>query len=329
MPLFRVVGEKDVHALLDEQAALAIARATFRDQAIGHSRLSTPSAMTLDANREGGPRFKFKAATVGHLNASGIRLLARRGGNTGFDACNYTAVYDHDGGVLSGLVSELWLSRVRTAAFAVAAIEPLVRSGPLTIGLFGSGDIATEMVPLLAASLPIAAIRVHSRRTERARAFADKFAGSLHLPVTAEQNPEAVVEGADLVITVTESPTPLVQPGWLAPGAVLCSMGSYNEVAFGVLGEINRVIVDDPDYATEMGDGAAWIAQGHLTSEGFRKRIDALAADVISGQTRGRMTADDRILALVQGMAVGDIAFAVHVLRAAETAGCGQVLDLA
>jgi hypothetical protein len=31
----------------------------------------------------------------------------------------------------------------------------------------------------------------------------------------------------------------------------------------------------------------------------------------------------------IQGMAVGDIAFAVHILRAAETAGCGQVLDLA
>jgi len=323
----RIVGESDVRALIDAKSALAIARATFRDQAIGRSWLSTPAAMTLDAKSEGGPSFKFKAATVGHLNASGVRLLARRGGNTGFDACNYTAVYDHDGGVLSGLVSELWLSRVRTAAFAVAAVEPLVRGGALSVGLFGSGDIATEMVPLLAAAFPIAAIRVNSRRPERARAFAERFAATL--PIAAEPNPAAVVAGADLVITVTESPTPLVQPGWLAPGSVLCSMGSYNEVAFGVLGEIDRVIVDDPDYALEMGDGAAWIAQGHLIPEGLLARIDALAADVIAGRKPGRLTTNDRILALVQGMAVGDIAFAVHVLRAAEARGCGQVVDLA
>src|SRR5258706_10442481 len=102
MALLRVIGERDVRALLDVKSAVVIARATLRDQAIGQSRLSKPSAMTLDAKNEGGPRFKFKAAMVGHLHASGIRLLARRGGNTGFDACNYTAVYDHCSGALVG-----------------------------------------------------------------------------------------------------------------------------------------------------------------------------------------------------------------------------------
>jgi alanine dehydrogenase len=109
---------------------------------------------------------------------------------------------------------------------------------------------------------------------------------------------------------------------------VLCTMGSYNEVAFDVLAEIDRVIVDDPDYASEMGDGAAWIAQGHLTHADFLKRIDALTAEVVAGIKPGRLNADNRILAIVQGMAVGDIAFAIHVLRAAEAKGSGQTIDL-
>jgi len=328
MTILRVIGESDVHALLDEKSALAIARATLHDQATGQSRLSTPSQMTLDTRKEGGPRFKFKAAMVGHLNASGVRLLARRTGNTGSDACNYTAVYDHRSGTLVGLVSELWLSRFRTAAFAVAALEPLVRRGPLTIGLFGSGDIATEIVPLLATAFDIAAIRVNSRRPERTRAFADKFNGTIAEPITVEDDPDAVVAGADLVITLTEAPTPLVRPGLLAKGAVLCTMGSYNEVDFEVLHEIDRVIVDDPDYASEMGDGAAWIAQGHLTRDDFLARIDALAAEVVAGIKPGRLDATNRILAIVQGMAVGDIAFAIHVLRAAEANGRGQTIAL-
>ena len=61
--------------------------------------------MSLDAESLGGPRFKFKAATVGHLKVSGIRLLARFKGQTGDDACNHVAIYDHEeGGVLVGLV---------------------------------------------------------------------------------------------------------------------------------------------------------------------------------------------------------------------------------
>jgi alanine dehydrogenase len=203
-----------------------------------------------------------------------------------------------------------------------------VRRGPLTIGLFGTGDIATEIVPLLATAFEIAGIRVNSRRPERARAFAETVEKTLALPVHAEEEPAAVVAGADLIITVTEAAMPLVRPGMLAPGAVLCTMGSYNEVAFEVVREIDRIIVDDPDYASEMGDGAAWIAQGHLTRDDFLARIDALAAEVIAGLKPGRLDAKSRLLAIVQGMAVGDIAFAVHVLRAAEAKGCGQVVEL-
>src|SRR5436305_1594944 len=81
----------------------------------GASELSTPSSMALDATRFGAGRFKFKAATVGHLGASGIRLISRRS-PTDPDAFNYTAIYQHDGLALSGLVPELWISRIRTAA---------------------------------------------------------------------------------------------------------------------------------------------------------------------------------------------------------------------
>src|SRR5262249_29659654 len=138
-----VVSEEEVRRHLNPRSALSIARDTLVSQACGQSMLSTPSAMSLDATNLGGPRFKFKAATVAHAKASGIRLLARFGSQTGSDACNMVAVYDHGaGGNLVGLVSELWLSRVRTAAFGVAGVEALVPDRPLVIGLFGAGDIA-------------------------------------------------------------------------------------------------------------------------------------------------------------------------------------------
>ena len=71
----RILGEDDVRSLITSESALGIARATLKDQAAGGSSLSTPSAMNLDAKRHGSGVFKFKAATVGAVKASGIRLI--------------------------------------------------------------------------------------------------------------------------------------------------------------------------------------------------------------------------------------------------------------
>ncbi|MBC7781546.1 MAG: hypothetical protein H7125_15745 [Proteobacteria bacterium] len=325
--MLRILSEADVRAVLDTVSALDLARRTLLDQAAGRSVLSEPAAMLLDARAVGGPRFKFKAAAVGHLAASGIRLLAHPG-PTAMHTANYCAVYDHAGYQISGLVSEHWLSRVRTAAFGTVAAQALVVDGPLTVALFGTGGIATEIVPMLAHALDIAELRVTSRRTQSMGAFVETHARSAGCAMRAEPDARKALEGADLVITLTESPSPLVWPGSLGSGAVVCSMGSYNEVDFGVLAECARLIVDDTDFAAEMGDGGAWIAQGHLTRETFERRVDALACEVLSGTKPGRSAPGDRIMALIQGMAIGDVAFAAHALREAQRRDLGRVVTL-
>ena len=323
----RILGEQDARNAMDADSALTIARRTLRDQAEGASRLSTPSAMTLDAIALGGPRFKFKAATVAHLDASGIRLLANPG-PAEKQTRNYCAIYDHADFRLAGLVAESWLSKIRTAAFGVAGVELLVNPDPLVIALFGTGGIAAEIVPMLGRAFKVAELRVHSRRAQSMAAFVASHAPGLDYPLRAEQDRARTSKGADLVITLTESPAPLVFPGELKPGAVVCSMGSYNEVDYGVMRECERLIVDDADFAAEMGDGGAWIAQGHLTREQFNARIDALACEVITGKKTGRRHPSERIVTLMQGMAIGDVAFAAHVLREAERLGRGRLIEL-
>ncbi len=327
MSCIRILGEDDVRAAIDTDRALDLARLTLRDQANGDSSLSTPSAMTLDARRFGAGRFKFKAATVGHLSASGIRLISRRSA-TDPDACNFSAVYSHEGLALSGLVAELWISRIRTAAFGAAVIEHLVNPGPVVVALFGTGKIAHEIVPLLARSLEVAELRVTSRRLNSMSAFVAAHAPTLAFGMRAEPDGADAVDGADVVITLTESNAPLVFPGMLKPGAVICSMGGRNELDYGVLRDSSRLIVDDPDFASEVGDGGAWISQGHLSREEFIARIDALACEVVAGKKPARLAAEDCIVAIMQGMAIGDIAFAAFALQEAERLGRGKLVEL-
>ena len=327
MTSIRILSEDDVRAAIDCDRALELARATLCDQAQGYSELSTPSAMSLDATRFGAGRFKFKAATVGHLGASGIRLISRRSAIDP-DAFNYTAVYSHDGLALSGLVPELWISRIRTAAFGTVTMESLVNPGPLVVALFGTGKIAHEFVPMLARTFAIRELRVSSRRADSMSAFVAAHAATVKFPLRAAPDHSRAVDGADLVITVTDARQPLILPGALKPGVVVCSMGGGNELDYGVLCESGRLIVDDPDFASEVGDGGAWIAQGHLSRATFDAQIDALTCEVVAGSKKGRTAATDRIIAIVQGMAIGDVAFAAYALREAEKHGRGKVVEL-
>jgi ornithine cyclodeaminase len=323
----RILGESDVQALIDGDSALDLARRTLRDQAAGRSSLSSPSAMTLDASRFGSGRFKFKAANVGHLGASGIRLISRRS-PTDPNACNYCAVYRHGDVALCGLVAELWISRIRTAAFGVATLEHLVNPGPQVVALFGAGKIAHEIVPMLARAFRISELRVHSRRPQSTAAFVARHAPAHPFVLRAEADARRAADGADVVITLTEAAAPLVLPGMLKPGAVVCSMGGSNELDYGVLLEAQRLIVDDADFASEVGDGGAWIAQGRLTREAFFARIDAFACEIAAGVKPGRLSAQDRVVAIVQGMAIGDVAFAAYALQQAERRGVGTVVPL-
>ena len=322
----RVLGEDEVRGLIDTDLALAIARGQLLDHAAGLGTLSSPAAMALDARAQGGTVFKFKAASIASPGVTGIRLIARA--NAHADATHVCAVFDHADNALIGLVSELWLSRLRTAAFAAVMVGHLASRGPARVALFGSGAIADELMPMLPRVLDIADIRVHARDPQRTAAFAARHEARLGIPMRAEASRERMFDYANVVITVTSSCAPLVLPGDLAPGALLCSLGNDNEVDFRVVAECDRLIVDDADFASEAGDGGAWIALGHFSRQSFAKRIDALAGEVLAETRPGRLHERERVLLLMQGMALGDVAFAAHALQEAERRGVGGTVAM-
>jgi ornithine cyclodeaminase/alanine dehydrogenase-like protein (mu-crystallin family) len=49
---------------------------------------------------------------------------------------------------------------------------------------------------------------------------------------------------------------------------------------------------------------------------------------VVSGRKPGRLAATDRIVALIQGMAIGDVAFAAWALQEAARLGRGAAVEL-
>jgi alanine dehydrogenase len=186
------------------------------------------------------------------------------------------------------------ITEVRTAAVSAVATQHLASSDASVLAIIGSGVQAHSHLEALRLVRNFREVRVWSPR--RAAAFAKEHG------VRAATSAEEAVRGADVVVTATTSPTPVLSGGWLAPGTHINAVGAprpdWRELDDEVL-ERSRVYVDSREAALkESGDV---IAAGEIFAE---------IGEVVSGAKPGRRSAEEITLFKSLGLAVEDVATA-------------------
>jgi thiomorpholine-carboxylate dehydrogenase len=111
------------------------------------------------------------------------------------------------------------ITEMRTAAVSAVAVDCLARRDAKVLAILGSGVQARSHAQALTRVRKFDDIRVWSR-TE---ANASRFAGEIGARVTTA---EEAVQGADVVLTLTSSPEPILQGRWLKQNAVVCAVGA-------------------------------------------------------------------------------------------------------
>ena len=314
----RILDLAQTRGLFSPAEAYRAIEDAYRGYGVHGRVLSEPSSTLLRSPAAGQLTFRFKGAVLPDAGVAGVRLQS--GGRS------FLYVADARTSEPIGLVDEKWLYRHRTAMTAAVAAKFLARPGAKVVGLVGTGPIGDEMFGALCHALDVAEFRVAARRPESAAAYAARHGAGGRLKPRAVASPEEAIKGADVAVTITTAKEAFVKPGWLAPGALLLSMGGCPEVEFGVLAECGRVIVDDLDFALMQGDFASWVAAGRITREQVTKRVDANIGEVVAGKKPGRTDPGERILAVIQGMAVCDLALAKLALDKAAALGRGAVV---
>ena len=258
-------------------------------------------------------------------------FLTRRGlwgVRMGMQMANYySTVHDTTSGRILGLVDETWLSRRRVGTTAAVAAKHLARRGSTQIALIGAGQLMEEAYLCMPHAVPGASYRIASRTFEGAKKFAQRLGTADRPPLKAVASAAEAIDGADVVVTITVAKEPMILPGMLKPGATVLSMGGAPEVAFEVLKEFNRLFVDDMDYALFRGDYAAWVNNGDIAEKELRDKIDGNIGEVVLGSKQGRVSDNDRILAVIQGMAVCDLAMAAYCIEKGARTGIGTVVE--
>jgi alanine dehydrogenase len=191
------------------------------------------------------------------------------------------------------------ITEVRTAAVSAVATDHLARSDASVLAIIGSGVQASSHLEALRLVREFREVRVWSPR--RAAAFAEEHG------VDAAASAEEAVRGADVVVTATTSPTPVLFGEWLSPGVHINAVGAprpdWRELDDEVLRRA-KVYVDSREAALkESGDV---IAAGEVLAE---------IGELVSGAEQGRRSSEEVTLFKSLGLAVEDVATAELVYR--------------
>jgi thiomorpholine-carboxylate dehydrogenase len=190
------------------------------------------------------------------------------------------------------------VTEMRTAAVSAAATKLLALPDAKILAVLGSGVQARSHVEALRLVRNFEEIRVWSPTQEHAKQFAEEIGGTA---VSAEE----AVRGADVVVTVTNSKTPILKGSWLKHGCHVNAIGAcrpdWRELDDDAMA--NVVFVDSREGA--MKESGDVILSG--------AKIYAELGEALAGKVPSR--ANETTIFKSLGMAVEDIAAAMLVYR--------------
>jgi ornithine cyclodeaminase/alanine dehydrogenase-like protein (mu-crystallin family) len=301
---FRILAEADTQALVTMRDAMHACQLVFEDLGLGRSVISSPPAMFLEAGSEVRTHLKVKGGYVAAFDVCGFRIAGDRG-ETGEE--HYCYLLDPNSTKPIGLIAQTHLNRLRTAATGLLAAKLLANKPSPVVALIGSGRIGSCLAEGFLEVFPDSQLRIASRRAESAKALAMRVASPA---VQAFQRVSDAVSEADVIIALSSARQPVLASDVLRPGVTVVGMGEHHELSHELLNSADRFFVDDLEFATVLGSLAAWIANGLVTRDQAAGRLTGSLGEVAAGKVQGRTGNQERILAIVQGVALADIALA-------------------
>jgi ornithine cyclodeaminase len=311
------LNEDDVRALVTMPMALEAVEAAHREHALGRAvdvprqRTRLPAAMlhVLQGAVPTDGVIGYKAYTT---SRAGARFLVHL-----FGAAD---------GVPVAVIAADYLGMMRTGAAGGVAARWLARPDAAVAGVFGAGWQAQSQIEALCAVRPISRIKVLARNRERLESFCADQARRLGREVVAAASAREMVEGSDVVVTITSAASPLFEGEWLAPGSHVTAAGSNalirREIDEAAVRRAALVCVDSRATALrECGDLLPLLEKGRLQESQMVE-----LGEVIAGLRPGRSDASQITLFESQGMAIQDLALARRVLEAARDRGLGTPL---
>ncbi len=230
-------------------------------------------------------------------------------------------LFDGETGSLRALVDASAITATRTAAVSAVATRLLARQDARRLAILGSGVQARSHLKAMAVARPFEDARVWSRTQERAAAFVAE--AEAPFSVGAVDSAEEAVRGADVVVTATSSPEPIVRREWLAPGAHVNAVGSSiptaRELDADTIATSSLFADARESMVNEGGDYLFAVREAGIGPDHIRAEL----GEILIGLREGRRSDDEVTVFKSLGLAAEDLAAAEHVYARARVEGVG------
>jgi ornithine cyclodeaminase len=327
----RVFSGEDIVRALPMAEAVEMVKDAYAQ--LSSKEAQSPVRTVLDLKSSGGvalimPSYLAKTGAVG---AKVVTVLSQNP-QCGLPTTQALLVlFDAKTGSPTAIFEGTLLTRLRTGAATGAATQIFSRAESKNLALFGAGGQAFHQILGVLAVRKIEQIQIFDILEARVDALIGELTlhfGSQRTKILKARSAAEALEGADVVVTVTNSYTPVFDGSWLAAGTHINALGSFKpemqEVGEGVIRRA-RVFVDSRSACMEeAGDIIIPLRKGLITESAILAEI----GEVIQGMKPGRRDAREITYFKSVGNAVQDIAIAQAVLGKASEMGVGLEVDL-
>jgi alanine dehydrogenase len=321
-----------------------------------------PAFVPEAAHPAGSPGGENVAANI--AASLGAKLVTVFGGNAARGLPSHLAsilLLDPGTGALLALIDGRFITEARTAAVSAVSSRLLARAGAASLAIIGSGVQARSHLEALSrvhrlkhvavwsptkahrdrfvaeaqqanqvqprSDLAPTSVGPHADRDRTAvGARSESSMDTLYTVRSVDHAGEAIV-GADLIVLATSSPMPVLENGWVKPGAHVISVGACRPVEREMDPQLvtrARLFVDSrPAALVESGDVILAMQEGRFGAD----HIVAELGELVNGAT-GRRTETEITIFKSLGMAVEDVTAANLAYRRALERGIGTELTL-
>ncbi len=307
--------EAEVQGLVTMEDAIAALKDGFGQWGKGGTATLPRGRLALPGNK----RLNLMASVIPPADVFGIRAYY----SLASGANNLVLLFSIEDTRLLAVIEARWASATRTGAASGLATGLMARKDASSVAIIGTARQAGPQLHAMKAVRPITRIAAHSRDQAHREDFAARMTDELGIPVTAADSAEACVDGADIIVTMTNSKTPVLRGSWLVPGQHINAAGANSadcrELDDAAVLKADIKAVDDLSQARiEAG------AFMEMTDEGSLDWADIheLGA-LVQGEAEARTNDDQITLYKSLGIPLEDVAFAKMIHSRAVEQGVG------
>jgi len=309
------LSDADIEKLLTMDETIETVEQAFKEYAKGNVVLPTRSTIMV-------PKYNgsisFMPSYLTGLDAQATKIISiypdnrKKGLPT---TVAWIVVNDPETGMVKAFMDATYLTAMRTGAITGVAAKYLAPKDAKTVAIFGAGVQGRTQTWAACTVRDIKKVYVFDLYPEARKKFAEDMSKKLGIEVIPAASGEEACRDADIVLTATTSPKPVLKREWLKDKVHISAIGAFypdwRELDTATVAESKLVIDDMEGIELEAGDILIPIEEGAITWD----HVHAELKELVSGKKKGRTPEDTVTVFKSVGIAIQDSSVSNLVLR--------------